>query len=96
MDKYDKPLRFDGMSKNPTEEEMIKHGFLEHSEPRRTHEDNWPTCFNQVYQPFINVDKKFIADIYFQHEFLLKEIYPYTKSCTGTAWYTTGVYTSMW
>ena len=90
MDKYDKPLRFDGMSKNPTEEEMIKHGFLEHSEPRRTHEDNWPTCFNQVYQPFINVDKKFIADVYFQHPFMLKEIYPHTKSCTGTAWHTQG------
>ncbi len=90
MLKYDKPLRFDGMSKNPSEEEMIKDDFLEWSEPRRTHEDNWPTCFNQVYQPFINVDKKFIADIYFQHEFLLKEIYPHTKSCTGTAWATQG------
>jgi len=88
MLKYDKPLRFDGMSKNPSEEEMIAGGFLDVSEPRRTHEDNWLTCFNQVYQPFINVNKKFIADIYFQHEFLLKEIYPYTKSCTGTAWWT--------
>ena len=90
MEKYDKPMRFDGMSKNPSEEEMIKHGFLEFSEPRRTHESNWPACFNQVYQPFINVDKKFIADIYFQHEFLLKEIYPHTGSCTGTAWHTQG------
>jgi hypothetical protein len=90
MLKYDKPLRFDGMSKNPTEEEMIKHDFLDVSEPRRTHESNWQTCFNQVYQPFINVDKKFIADIYFQHKFLLEEIYPDTKSCTGTAWWTQG------
>ena len=29
-------------------------------------------------------------DIYFSHEFLLKEIYPHTKSCTGTAWATQG------
>ena len=90
MLKYNKPMRFDGMSKNPSEEEMIKYGFLEFSEPRRTHESNWATCFNQVYQPFINVDKKFIADVYFQHPFMLKEIYPHTKSCTGTAWHTQG------
>ena len=88
MNKYNNPMRFDGMSKNPPKEEMIKHNFLEFSEPRRTHESNWPTCFNQVYQPFINVDKKFIADIYFQHPFMLNEIYPHTKSCTGTAWST--------
>jgi len=88
MNEYDNPMRFDGMSKNPSEEEMIKHGFLEWSEPRRTHESNWATCFNQVYQPFINVDKKFIADVYFQHPFMLKEIYPHTKSCTGSAWWT--------
>ena len=90
MNKYDNPLRFDGMSKNPSEQEMIDGGFLDVSEPRRTHEDNWPNFFRQIYQPFINVDKKFIADIYFQHEFLLKEIYPHTKSCTGTAWFTQG------
>ena len=81
-------MRFDGMSKNPSEEEMIAGGFLDVSEPRRTHDETWPTMYRQVYQPFINVDKKFIADIYFQHPFLLKEIYPHTKSCTGTAWWT--------
>ena len=88
MEKYDRPLRFDGMSKNPSEAEMIAGGFLDVSEPRRTHEEIWPTMVRQIYQPFINVDKKFIADIYFQHPFLLEEIYPHTKSCTGTAWYT--------
>jgi hypothetical protein len=88
MNQYNKPMRFDGMSKNPSEEEMIKGGFLDVSEPRRTHDDNWPTMFRQIYQPFINVDKKFIAAIYFAHPFLLKEIYPHTRSCTGTAWWT--------
>ena len=88
MNKYDHPLRFDGMSKNPSEEEMIAGGFLDVSEPRRTHDENWPTMARQIYQPFINVDKKFVADVYFQHPFMLKEIYPHTKSCTGTAWWT--------
>jgi len=88
MNKHDHPLRFDGMSKNPSEEEMIAGKFLDVSEPRRTHDENWPTMARQIYQPFINVDKKFVADVYFQHPFMLKEIYPHTKSCTGTAWWT--------
>ena len=88
MDKYDNPMRFDGMSKNPSMVEMKKHKFDHLCEPRRTHDEIWPPFFRQVYQPFINVDKKFIAAIYFAHPFLLEEIYPHTRSCTGTAWWT--------
>ena len=88
MLKYDKPMRFDGMSKNPSLTEMKEHKFDQLAEPRRTHDEIWPTMYRQVYQPFINVDKKFIAAIYFAHPFLLEEIYPHTRSCTGTAWWT--------
>ena len=85
MKEYDYPLRIDGMSSNPPVEEMINHGFNDTAEPRRNHEDNWPTMRGTIYQPFINVDKKFIADVFFQSEFLLKQIYPLTRSCVGSA-----------
>jgi 7-cyano-7-deazaguanine synthase in queuosine biosynthesis len=41
-----------------------------------------------ICQPFINVDKRFVADIFKQSEFMLNDIYPLTRSCTGTARWT--------
>ena len=91
MLEYDHILRFDGMSSNPSMEEMKKHKFDHLCEPRRSHEgEEWPTMRRQVCQPFINVDKKFVAAIYHAHPFLLNEIYPHTRSCTGTSWWTQG------
>jgi 7-cyano-7-deazaguanine synthase in queuosine biosynthesis len=88
MKSYSNPLRLDGMSSNPSIKEMKAGGFFDVSEPRRTHEENWPNWFRQIYQPFINVNKKFVAAIYHQHPFLLNEIYPHTRSCVGTAQWT--------
>ena len=85
MLEYDYPLRLDGMSSNPSIEEMEKHGFNHTAEPRRNHEANWPTMRFTICQPFINVDKRFIADIFKQSEFMINEIYPLTRSCVGTA-----------
>jgi 7-cyano-7-deazaguanine synthase in queuosine biosynthesis len=85
MIEYDYPLRLDGMSSNPSIEEMIKGGFNHTAEPRRNHEANWATMRSTIYQPFINVDKRFVAGIFKESDFLLNEIYPHTRSCTGTA-----------
>ena len=45
---------------------------------------NKPELTYNVYQPFVNVNKKFVADI-FKQEGLLEELYPITRSCVGGA-----------
>lgn len=84
--------RVNGMTLNPPIEEMksINQYFYDQSERRRDAGEHNETVFahpvdgNRLYQPFGNVNKKFVADIYAQHN-LMENLYPLTKSCVGTA-----------
>ncbi len=56
-------------------------------EPRRDYYSDRTEFLYNVYQPFISVDKKFVADIYKQ-EGLMDSMYPMTRSCVGGAAHT--------
>lgn len=51
-------------------------------EERRDYYADKPALTYNVYQPFINVDKRFVADIYKKHN-LMDSMYKMTRSCTG-------------
>lgn len=85
-------VRLDGMTRNPPTKIMKKQGFYDKAERRRDKElplvqefrayqrDSW---FN-IYQAYINVDKKFVAGVYKDHN-LMETLFPLTRSCVGTA-----------
>ena len=52
-----------------------------HYEPRRSVEVS-KLRFSKLYRPFMNVDKKFLAEIYRQEE-LMDTLFPLTESCVG-------------
>lgn len=79
-------IRLDGMTKNPPLEIMQKNGFNNLSETRRNSiQDTYQQDKNGyfIYQPFVNVDKKFIADIYLKNN-LMDSLFLQTRSCVGT------------
>ena len=93
-------IRLDGMTANPPKEVRLKfadhmkkaHPNLNFREREilrvqgelRRDNPNKPELTYNVYQPFVNVNKKFVADI-FKQEGLLEELYPITRSCVGGA-----------
>lgn len=82
-DKYDSPLVITGMTKNPPMDEMIKYGFADTAEVRRTYKkvELWG---NGTHSPYMNIDKRFVAGIY-KDEDLMDTLYPITGSCVGNA-----------
>ena len=96
MEQYPNCIRLDGMTCNPPKEDMIKEPiFYKKSEKRRGAGENREevrlyfndprgSVLSNIYQPFINVDKKFVADIYKQNG-LMGTLYPLGRSCVGTA-----------
>ncbi len=98
MKKIGKPLRLDGMTANPPvkirmgfADKMRNYhwpkqwGSFEiervQGEPRRDVFDKPELRYN-VYQPFLNVNKRFVAGV-FKEENLMKDLYPITRSCVG-------------
>ena len=93
-------IRLDGMTDNPPKETRLSfaesmkkaHPNLNFREREilrvqgelRRDNPNKPELTYNVYQPFVNVNKKFVADI-FKQEGLLEELYPITRSCVGGA-----------
>lgn len=75
-------IRFDGMTSNPPVPEMIVGGFDDLCEVRRTLPELQPQRRNLLYQPFVNVNKKFVAGIYKEHG-LMDSLYTFGRSCTG-------------
>ena len=73
-----------GMTRNPPDDEMKALGFDHIAEKRRS--PNLPDKAWGVkqYQPYINVDKKFVAGVYQEHN-LMDTLYNMTGSCVGTA-----------
>ena len=93
-----KPLRLDGMTANPPidvrmafADRMKKHhptrnfGPFEvdrvQGEIRRDVHDKPELKYN-VYQPFVNVNKRFVAGV-FKENNLMDDLYPITRSCVG-------------
>jgi len=85
-------LRMNGMTLNPPVLEMqdMHQDFYGISERSRDAGATRETLFahpvdgNKLYQPFGNVNKKFVADIYAQND-LMETLFPLTRSCVGTA-----------
>jgi len=98
MDKLDKPLRLDGMTANPPvdvrmgfADRMAKHhhpkkwgdfeiGRVQGEVRRDVH--NKPEFRYNVYKPFLNVNKRFVAGV-FKENNLMDDLYPITRSCVG-------------
>lgn len=80
-DKHKPNLICTGMTSNPPIEEMKKHGFYDVREKRRDH--GKVRQYGQTYQPFINVDKRFVCGIYKQDNIM--DLYELTSSCVGSA-----------
>ena len=100
MKNFKGPIRLDGMTANPPKDVRMKFGeymikrFHEHNytekdivrvtgEPRRD-VHNKPELRYNVYQPFLNVNKRFVAGI-FKEEGLMDNMFPITRSCVGSA-----------
>ena len=71
-----------GTTANPPDEVMKKRGFFDLAEPNRNEPRNKKPLNGSFYQPYINVDKRFVAGIYREHE-LMESLFPYTSSCVG-------------
>lgn len=90
MKRYPGAVRIDGMTRNPPDSEMKIFGFYDKAERRR--DKHLPKVKEyrlfkiemlNIYQPYVNVDKKFVAGVY-QDEGLMESLYPLTRSCIGT------------
>lgn len=81
LKKYPNTYIITGMTGNPPVEEQKKYGFYDVAERRRDdkNQNPWKTL---IYQPYINVDKKFVAGVY-KEENLMDTLYPFTSSCVG-------------
>ena len=93
MKKYPGSIRLDGMTRNPPDDEMKKYGFYEKAERRRDQDGtilkelrqyNKERAHLNIYQAYLNVDKKFVAGVFQTHN-LMDSLFPLTRSCVGTA-----------
>jgi len=89
-----------GMTANPPVEEQHKYNFYNLAERRRDDKEQSPWYTNsKMYQPYVNVDKKFVAGVYKDHK-LMETLYPYTSSCVGseidTDYFTKGCGKCFW
>ena len=83
--KYDIKLSIHGITANPPMEVQKKLGFDKVAEPRRNKtykEETWKKSGKMHYRPFVNVDKKFVSDLYKQFN-LMDDLFPLTMSCIG-------------
>ena len=83
--KYDIKLSIHGITSNPPLDIQKELGFDKVAEPRRNKtydEETWKKSGKMHYRPFVNVDKKFVADLYKQFD-LMEDLFPLTMSCIG-------------
>ena len=88
--KYPQLLKVTGMSKNPSFEDMKNYDntiLFNNREHRR--DGIREQMQSGLYQPYLNVDKKFIADIFKKHN-LMDDLFERTGSCVGSANVTNG------
>jgi 7-cyano-7-deazaguanine synthase in queuosine biosynthesis len=72
-----------GTTANPPDDYMKKHGFYDKAEHVRNEPHNRKTFVGNLYTPYINVNKRFVAGVYKEND-LMDELYPYTSSCVGS------------
>ena len=99
MKEFKGPIRLDGMTANPPVNirmafgDYVKERFPQYTftakdiervqgETRRD-SPNKPNITYNVYQPYINVNKRFVAGV-FKEEGLMKDLFPITRSCVGS------------
>jgi 3'-phosphoadenosine 5'-phosphosulfate sulfotransferase (PAPS reductase)/FAD synthetase len=90
MKRFPNGIRLDGMTRNPPSEIMKKLDFYDKAERRRDKElppiEEYRFNINHpplsIYQPYANVDKKFVAGVYIDHN-LMDSLFPMTRSCVG-------------
>ena len=98
MNQFKGPIRLDGMTANPPKEIRLafaKYAKERFPEIRYTARDleriqgetrrdvsNKPNITYNVYQPYINVNKRFVAGVY-KEEGLMEDLFPMTRSCVG-------------
>ena len=79
------------MTRNPPTEDMVIGGFYDIAERRRDKELDEVETYRPnknnpplgIYQAYANVDKKFVAGVYFDYG-LMDSLFPMTRSCVGT------------
>lgn len=85
---YPDAVRCDAMTANPPAEIMQTMGFYNIAERRRDSSQLKNQLPNKrLYKPYVNVNKKFVADVYVQNN-LMRELFPLTRSCVGRAEHT--------
>ena len=98
MNQFKGPIRLDGMTANPPKEIRLafaKYAKERFPEIRYTARDleriqgetrrdvsHKPNITYNVYQPYINVNKRFVAGVY-KEEGLMQDLFPMTRSCVG-------------
>tara|TARA_B110000238_G_C16102225_1_gene428694 strand:- start:146 stop:955 length:810 start_codon:yes stop_codon:yes gene_type:complete len=80
VSKFKLPMILDGMTGNPPPEALEIFG--NKGENRRNYYTNKPRLGYNRYKPFLNVDKKFVANIYKENDIM--DLFEITRSCTGT------------
>jgi len=82
---YPDAILCEGMTKNPPIKVMKAHGLYDLAEKRRDNVQITRTKPGKKrYQPFVNVNKRFIAEVYKKNN-LMNTLFPLTKSCVGDA-----------
>jgi len=92
MKRFPGSIRLDGMTRNPPMEEMKAGKFHQKAERRRDKEQPFVEPWRpnkkhpalSIYQPYCNVDKKFVAGVYIENG-LMDTLFPLTRSCVGTS-----------
>jgi hypothetical protein len=81
--KYPNAVRCDAMTANPPDSVMKDFVGWDDYEGRRNPNEIRETRPNKrLYKPFVNLDKKFVAEIFLQNN-LMDSLFPLTKSCCG-------------
>tara|TARA_B110000967_G_scaffold209120_1_gene263866 strand:+ start:2603 stop:3412 length:810 start_codon:yes stop_codon:yes gene_type:complete len=80
ISKFYRPMLLDGLTGNPPAEALETFGHK--GEDRRNHYKNRLRLKYNRYKPFLNIDKKFVADIYKTNDIM--DLFEMTRSCTGT------------
>ena len=99
MSEFKGAIRLDGMTANPPKQirmafaKYAKERFPEINYTPRNLEriqgetrrdvSNKPNITYNVYQPYINVNKRFVAGV-FKEEGLMEDLFPITRSCVGS------------
>jgi 7-cyano-7-deazaguanine synthase in queuosine biosynthesis len=99
MNEFKGAIRLDGMTANPPKQirmafaKYAKERFPEINYTPRNLEriqgetrrdvSNKPNITYNVYQPYINVNKRFVAGV-FKEEGLMEDLFPITRSCVGS------------